>query len=288
MTPSQTQVAVLGLGIIGSRCADNLAKAGWPVASWNRTPKGTDQEVASAAEAIRGATIVSIYLKDSPAVREVVGGAAQALCAGQIILNHATLDLETTRWLAALCAEKGCRFLDCPFTGSKVAAGNGALAYYIGGDAALAEELDEFLSATSTSRLHCGGIGAATVIKLATNLLSSSIVQATAEALAITRGNGVDPAVLQEAISRNVNSCKLIDMKLPQMLAGDYEAHFSLANMAKDSRYMLELAKAAGIETPAIAAVSRRMHELSEAGLGDLDFAALGKPYLEKGAGGCD
>ena len=224
---------------------------------------------------------VSIYLKDSPAVREVIGGAADALSEGQIVLNHATLDLETTKWLAGLCEEKGCRFLDCPFTGSKVAAGNGALAYYIGGDEALANELDEFLSATSTSRLYCGGIGDATVIKLATNLLSSSIVQATAEALAITKGNGVDPAVLQEAISRNVNSCKLVDMKLPQMLAGDYDAHFSLANMAKDSRYMLELAKAAGVETPGIAAVSKRMHELSENGLGDHDFAALGKPYLQ-------
>ncbi len=281
MNPSSTKVAVLGLGIIGSRCADNLVKAGWQVASWNRTPKGTPQEVASAAEAIADAAIVSIYLKDSPAVREVIGSAADSLTSGQIILNHATLDVETTKWLADLCADKGCRFLDCPFTGSKVAAGNGALAYYIGGDASMADELDDFLSATSTSRLHCGEIGSATVIKLATNLLSSSIVQATAEALAITKGHEVDPAVLQEAISRNVNSCKLIDMKLPQMLAGDYDAHFTLNNMAKDSRYMLELAKAANIETPAIAAVSARMHELSDKGLGDLDFAALGKPYLQ-------
>lgn len=281
MTPSETKVAVLGLGIIGSRCADNLTKAGWRVASWNRTPKGTPQEVGSAAEAIKDAAIVTIYLKDSPAAREVIGGAQDSLSEGQIVLNHATLDLETTQWLAALCEEKGCRFLDCPFTGSKVAAGNGALAYYIGGDEAVANELDEFLSATSTSRLFCGGIGSATIIKLATNLLSSSIVQATAEAVAITKGNGVDPAVLQEAISRNVNSCKLIDMKLPQMLAGDYEAHFSLANMAKDSRYMLELAKGARVETPAIAAVSARMHELSENGMADLDFAAMGKPYLE-------
>lgn len=283
MTPSQTKVAVLGLGIIGSRACTNLVQAGWQVASWNRTPKGTDQEAGSAAQAIEGAAIVSIYLKDSPAVREVIGGALNSLAAGQIILNHATLDLETTTWLAALCADQGCRFLDCPFTGSKVAAGNGELAYYIGGDPTLAEELDDYLSATSSSRLHCGEIGTATVIKLATNLLSSSIVQATAEALAITKGHGVDPAVLTEAISRNVNSCKLIDMKLPQMLAGDYEAHFSLDNMAKDSRYMLELAKAAGIETPAIAAVSQRMHELSARGLGALDFGALGKPYLDQG-----
>lgn len=281
MNPLSTKVAVLGLGIIGSRCAQNLVKAGWQVASWNRTPKGTAHETGSATQAITDAAIISIYLKDSPVVREVIGSASDSLSSGQIILNHATLDMETTMWLAELCAKQGCRFLDCPFTGSKLAAGNGALAYYIGGDASLADEIDGFLSATSTSRLHCGEIGSATVIKLATNLLSSSIVQATAEALAITMGHDVDPAVLQEAISRNVNSSKLVDMKLPQMLAGDYDAHFTLDNMAKDSRYMLELAKAAGIATPGIAAVSARMHELSDKGMGNLDFAALGKPYLQ-------
>ena len=119
------------------------------------------------------------------------------------------------------------------------------------------------------------------MVKLATNLLSATIVQATAEALAITTGHGVDPAVLEEAIGRNVSSSKLVSMKLPQMLRGDYDAHFSLANMGKDSRYMLALAEAAGVETPAIAAVSKRMAELCEQGLGELDFAALGKPYLD-------
>ncbi|NQX01470.1 NAD(P)-dependent oxidoreductase, partial [bacterium] len=52
------------------------------------------------------------------------------------------------------------------------------------------------------------------------------------------------------------------------------------ANMGKDSRYMLGLADSAGLETPAIAAVSQRLGELSEQGLGDLDYCALAKPYL--------
>ena len=69
-------------------------------------------------------------------------------------------------------------------------------------------------------------------------------------------------------------------MKLPTMAVGNFETHFSLANMGKDSRYMLALAESAGLETPAIAAVSKRMGELSEQGLGDLDFSAVAKPYL--------
>lgn len=279
-TPSD-KVAVLGLGIIGSRARARLVEAGWNVACWNRTPKGLAGETATPEEAVDGSAVVSIYLKDAPALREVVGRIESVLKPGRIILNHATIDLETTRWLEQLCAAHDCRFLDAPFTGSKVAAGNGELVYYVGGDPALAGELDSYLSATSRSRLHCGPVGSATVVKLATNLISACIVQAMAESLAITTGHGVPAELLMRAVSQNVSSSALTTMKFPQMAAGDFETHFSLANMGKDSRYMLALAEAAGVETPAIAAVSRRMSGLCENGLGDLDFSALAKPYLD-------
>jgi 3-hydroxyisobutyrate dehydrogenase-like beta-hydroxyacid dehydrogenase len=45
---------------------------------------------------------------------------------------------------------------------------------------------------------------------------------------------------------------------------------------------MLALAEAAGVETPAIAAVSKRMAELAADGLGDLDFSVVAKPYLNQ------
>jgi 3-hydroxyisobutyrate dehydrogenase-like beta-hydroxyacid dehydrogenase len=278
---SSDKVAVLGLGIIGSRACSRLAEAGWNVTCWNRTPKGVGGEVPTAGEAVRGAAIVSLYLTDGAATREGVGGFAAELRKGQIVLNHSTLDLETTRWLEQVCLERDCRFLDAPFTGSKVAAGNGQLVYYIGGDPALADEIEPFLSVTSKSRLHCGPVGAATVVKLATNLISACTVQAMAEALAITTGHGVPAERLVRAVSENVSASVLTAMKFPSMLAGDYETHFSMCNMGKDSRYMLELAESAGVETPAIAAVSMRMADLCAAGLADLDFSALAKPYLE-------
>jgi 3-hydroxyisobutyrate dehydrogenase/glyoxylate/succinic semialdehyde reductase len=275
------RAAVLGLGIIGSRASERLAVAGWNVARWNRTPKGVAQEVSSPEEAVNGANVISIYLKDAPALREVVARVESVLQPGQTVFNHATVDLETTLWLDSLCASRGCRFLDAPFTGSRLAAEGGQLVYYIGGDSALAAEHEEYLSVTSRERLHCGAVGAATVIKLATNLISACTVQAMAESLAITTGHGVDAALLIEAVSRNVSGSPLAAMKFPTMVAGNYDAHFSLANMGKDSRYMLALAAAAGVETPAIAAVSQRMAELCDAGFGGLDYSALAKPYLD-------
>ncbi len=276
------RAAVLGLGIIGSRACARLVEAGWQVSCWNRTPKNLAGEFAMPEETIEGVAIISIYLKDVPAVRDVIGRISEFLKPGQIVLNHATLDLETTLWLERACLVRGCRFLDTPFTGSKDASAGGQLIYYIGGDATLADEVDSYLSVTSKSRLCCGGVGSATVVKLATNLISACAVQAMAESLAIATHHGVSAECLIKAVSLNASASGLSAMKLPLMVAGNYETHFSLANMGKDSRYMLDLAKSAELETPAIAAVSERMLDLASKGLGDMDFSVVAKPYLEK------
>jgi 3-hydroxyisobutyrate dehydrogenase-like beta-hydroxyacid dehydrogenase len=275
------RVAVLGLGIIGSRAYGRILEAGRDAVCWNRTPKGLENEVTSPEAAVDQASVVSLYLKDAPATREILEKVKPSLDSGKTILNHATLDLETTRWIAGVCAERGSRFLDAPFTGSKLAAANGQLVYYVGGDPYLAAELDPLLALTSRARIPTGGIGSATVVKLATNLISASAVQAMAESLAIATRHGVAPECLIRAVSENVSGSPLAAMKLPLMVAGDYDTHFSLANMAKDSRYMLVLAAAAGLDTPGIAAVSKRMGELCDRGLGDLDFSALAKPYMQ-------
>jgi 3-hydroxyisobutyrate dehydrogenase-like beta-hydroxyacid dehydrogenase len=277
--PSENRAAVLGLGIIGSRACSRLREAGWQVSGWNRTPKGGEGEVSTLEEAVRDASVISIYLKDVPAVREVVTGILPFLKPYQIVLNHATVDLETTLWLEENCAGRSCRFLDTPFTGSKLASANGQLFYYTGGDAALAESLEPYLMVTGRGRMHCGGVGSATVVKLATNLISACSVQAMAESLAIATRHGVSSDCLIRAVSENACSSVLADMKMTAMAQENFDTHFSLANMGKDSRYMLALAESAGLDTPAIAAVSHRMLTLASQGLGDLDFSAVAKPY---------
>ena len=154
------RAAVLGLGIIGSRVAARLAASGWLVSCWNRTPKGLAGEAPTPEAAVVGADIISIYLKDAPALRAVMYQLAPALREGQIVLNHATVDLDTTHWLARLCAGRGCRFLDAPFTGSKLAAAGGQLVYYTGGDEDLVRQVAPYLRLSGRELLPCGAVGA--------------------------------------------------------------------------------------------------------------------------------
>jgi 3-hydroxyisobutyrate dehydrogenase/glyoxylate/succinic semialdehyde reductase len=277
--PSE-KAAVLGLGIIGSRAFARLVETGWSVSSWNRTAKGLQGEVSDPAEAISGARWISLYLKDAPAVRETFATIAPHLLPGQVVMNHSTVDLATTLWLAERCGLLGCSFLDVPFTGSKLASAGGNLVYYTAGDPSLLAEAEPYLRVTAKDLIPCGKIGAATIVKLATNLVSACTVQALAEGMAVATHHGIDPQAFILAVSQNACASVLSGMKLPTMAAGDFDPHFSLGNMEKDSRYVRELGSQAGLETPAIDAVSARMAALCASGLSGLDYSAVAKVYL--------
>ncbi|MFT5883293.1 MAG: 3-hydroxyisobutyrate dehydrogenase, partial [Crocinitomicaceae bacterium] len=158
-------ISVYGLGIIGSRCADNLIAAAYHVTTWNRTPNERDDSATSPAEAASNSDVLCFYLKDGIACRETFEAIRPSLTFRHTLINHSTVDLDTTKWLAQQCSKLGVGFLDCPFTGSKVAALNGELVYYAGGSEVLIEKLRPVLKATSKEIIRLGDIGTATIVK---------------------------------------------------------------------------------------------------------------------------
>ena len=90
------------------------------------------------------------------------------------------------------------------------------------------------LKASSKAIVKIGKIGEAAVVKVATNMISAVTVQTLAEAYAIVKGSGIDPAALSEALKYNANRSGITDQKLPKILNREYEPHFSLKHMFKD------------------------------------------------------
>lgn len=278
-TSDLPSVAVFGLGIIGSRAADHIAAAGYPLRTWSRSPRERDDFETDPAVAAESADLIALYLKDVPAVRDIFEKIRNSLGAGKTMVNHATIDHETTAFLVEECAKLGCDFLNAPFTGSKVAAGNGALVYYAGGEAAVLERLRPFLEATSSQIMEVPSPLAATVLKLTTNLITASTVQALAEGLKITQAHDISAETYLESIKPNACASVLANMKVPSMAAGDYDPHFSLSNMLKDARYMLDLAERAGLETPGIANTAEQMQRRNDLGEGEQDFSILFRQF---------
>lgn len=275
--PASQHIGVVGLGIIGSRVAENLGKAGYEVFVWSRSPRAVPNFLASPREVAESAFTLQLFVRDDAALLAAVEDMLPVLTPAHLILNHATVSPQATREAAAKVAAAGAGFLDAPFTGSKMAAQNGKLVYYIGGDPALLPLAEPVLKASSAKIMHVGKVGDATVLKIATNLITAVTVKGVQEALALTQSQGVDPRKLLEAEEPNANFSPLVGMKLPAMIEQSFEAHFSLQNMLKDADFALALAAESGLKLSALQAMADAMRAAKAAGKGDMDFSVIGE-----------
>jgi 3-hydroxyisobutyrate dehydrogenase len=277
MNPTSQNIGIIGLGIIGSRVAENVKKAGHNVFTWSHSPRSQANFMTSPRAVAEAAQIIQIFVRDDEALLSALRSLQPALTRDHLVMNHATVSKAATLAAAELCAQSGAAFLDAPFTGSKMAAQNAKLVYYVGGDAALLERARPILELSSQKILPLGQIGDAMVLKIVTNLVSSITLKALSEAVAITQSQGVSLDLLKIALEANANYSTLIGMKLPTIISGDFEPHFSLQNMLKDADFARSLAASAQIKTPALECTAEAMRAGVLEGKGELDFSVIGR-----------
>ncbi|HZC36076.1 MAG TPA: NAD(P)-dependent oxidoreductase [Chthoniobacterales bacterium] len=270
-----TRVGVIGLGIIGARVAKNLRKAGFDVYVWNRTPKDEPQSVQSPQALAETCQVLQIFVANDAAILETIENLRPALTPQHLLIAHSTISPETIKELKTRIAPTGAHLIDAPFTGSKGAAEKGQLVYYVAAEPTDSERAKPILEATSKHLVFFDHLGDASLVKIATNLITASIVQSLSEAVAITEKAGVDPNKLVEAIEYNACRSGVSDFKLPAILKRDFDPNFSLANMLKDSRLALQLAEKLKLELPVTRTISQLLARADEKGGSAQDFAVV-------------
>jgi len=278
---SRKNVGLIGLGIIGARVAAGLRAAGYHVFVWNRTPRPAPNFVGSPREVAEICEVIQIFVADAQAVREVVEAFGDQLTSKHIIINCATIGPEATVDIAQIVQGRGGAFLDAPFTGSKGAAEKSQLCYYVGGDEDVFIRAKPVLEATSKAIVRCGRVGDAATLKVATNLITAVTTQTLAEALAITRGAGIAPEALAAALEHNACKSGVVELKLPKMVNGDYEPHFSVKHMFKDVQLGIHIANQQKLEIPLTTVVGGVLYGALCNGWGDLDFSSVYRVYSE-------
>jgi 3-hydroxyisobutyrate dehydrogenase-like beta-hydroxyacid dehydrogenase len=273
-------VGIIGLGIIGSRVAGALRKRGFQVYVWNRTPRPEQNFVGSPAEVAELCDVVQIFVSDDEALLEMVRQLSPGLSAQHIVTAHSTVSPETMRMAAAIVHRRGARFLEATFTGSKVAAEKGELVYYIGGDEAALKQARPILEASSKEIIMIGEIGDATVMKIATNIVTATTAQVAAEALALVRKAGMSAELFTRAMKSNASNSTTLEMKVPKMAEGDFEPHFSVKHMLKDVRIASKLARNYGLELPATEVSSDALLAEMKQGRGDADYSSIAQKYF--------
>lgn len=276
---AKPNAGVIGLGIIGSRVAINLRKAGYQTWVWNRSPRPEPNFLSSASEVAESAKIIQIFVSDGPALLQTLEAMAPALGPEHIVLNHATISPAETHEAARIVHERHAKFLDAPFTGSRDAAAAGQITFFIGGDAAALEKARPQLEVNARAILPIGDIGQASAIKIATNLMAAVAVESYAEALSLVEKSGIPLYKLGEALQHHAVRSPLCDLKIPPMITGDFEPRFSLKHMFKDIQIALSMAEELGVELPAATAFAGSAMSGLQSGWGDEDFSVIARHY---------
>ncbi len=277
---TRKNVGVLGLGIIGSRVAENLRERGFHVFVWNRNPRPVPNFVGAPAELAEMCDYIQIFVSDDEALLDVIRQMAPALGPRHIVIAHPTVAPHSMRSAADLVERRGARFVEAPFTGSKLGAEKGELVFYVAGDEVALREARPILEASSKEIIEIGEIGQATVVKLATNIATAAGVQALAEGLALVNHVGIPAEKFVAALQNNASYSKTLAMKLPKMIENNFEPHFALKHMLKDMKIASQLGLSHHLELAVTTAARDRLLEQEQRGFAEEDFSVVARKYF--------
>ncbi|WP_295942143.1 NAD(P)-dependent oxidoreductase [Xanthomonas sontii] len=282
-----TTIGFLGLGTMGQPIALNLLRAGHALTVWNRSAAAAQplleagaQQAAQPADAVRGPVLFSM-LADDTAVRETLldRGALDALTAGSVHVNMATISVTLARELHALHAERGVAYLAMPVLGRVEVAAAGQLNLLAAGDAAALARVQPLLDVIGRKTWYFGAAPEqANAVKLAANLCLASAIGTMAEASALVRGHGVEAADFLDMLTSTVFAAPAYQTYGGMIAEQRYSpAGFKATLGLKDVRLALNAGETRHVPMPLAAVLRDAFIEAIAHGDGDLDWAALAK-----------
>jgi 3-hydroxyisobutyrate dehydrogenase-like beta-hydroxyacid dehydrogenase len=285
--PAATErVGFLGLGIMGSRMAANIARAGFPLTVWTHTAGKAERwaaEHGAAAAATPAAVaassdIVISMVVDGPQVAAIMLGAdgvAEGAHPDLLVLDMSTIGPTDARRVAASLGERGVAMMDAPVTGSSPRAEDGSLTIMAGGREQDYARVLALLETMGQVIVHVGELGQGQMLKLVNNALGAANAAALAEALILADACGIDLDAFEKIVGAGSGASIQLQMKATPMRAHDYTTLFKTAHMLKDVRLCLEEAQGAGVPFPAAGHARDLLSATMGRGYADSDYASL-------------
>ena len=287
---SKTNVAILGLGIMGSGMANRLLSANFPLTLFNRNREkcipfaDAGAFIASSPrEAASRSKIILSMVGDDPASRDIwlgENGALQGASPNSILIECSTLSEDWIHELASKAAERGCQFLDAPVTGTKPHAASGELVFLVGGPQETVDAARPVFSVLGRDVLHLGPVGSGALMKLINNFVCGVQAASFAEALAMIDAGGLDRVTAVSILTGGAPGSGIVKRVADRMATNDFTPNFALHWMAKDLSYAVRNAADKGIPLQTAAAALSVFQQAITEGHGDEDFSAVSKTSI--------
>lgn len=252
------KVAFIGLGKMGSAIAGNIARRGFDLTVWNRSPGKMDpllalgaRPAASAKDAAQGNDLVITSLMDDRSVLETLegkDGVFAGMRPGSIHLCVTTISPSLAMDLAARHKAHGTLYVSGPVMGRPDVAAAGQLLTYLAGDpAAISSVIPVAEAFSQTVRVVSARASDANTVKLGINYSIVSLIELMGEVYAFTEKNGIDAAILKD-FYQTVLAHPGLKQYAANILARNYPAGgFAMSGGLKDVKLMLDSAAQSGL-----------------------------------------
>ncbi|MCW2968431.1 MAG: 6-phosphogluconate dehydrogenase NAD-binding protein [Solirubrobacteraceae bacterium] len=273
------RVGFIGLGIMGSRMAANLRRAGHELVVHNRTRETAEgwaaehgAEVAGRPAEIRAEVVITMLVDGEQVQEALLGPDGAATDADDtLFVDMSTIGPEAARALAGRLPA----FVDAPVTGSSPKAEDGTLTIMAGGEAEHVQRAWPLFEAMGQLVVHAGPVGHGQQIKVINNAVAAANTNTLGQALLVGSATGVDLDALVAVMGAGSGGSAMLGLKAAPMREHDWTTLFKLEHMLKDVRLCLDSGQAAGVGFPAAAAAREVLSAAMGRDLGDADFAAL-------------
>jgi 3-hydroxyisobutyrate dehydrogenase len=279
--------AFLGMGLLGSNFVTAMINRGEQVQVWNRTSsKAFELEKVGAKafenvkDAVKGADLVHLTLKDDASVDEVLEVASEGFEPGVIIIDHTTTSKEGAIRRTKEWRERGFVYQHAPvFMGpANALAGTGFI--LLSGDKEIIGKLEPELSKMTGKLFHFGSeVGKAAAMKLVGNAFLVCLTVGLRDTLALTKALGVSVDDLLTLLD-SWNPGTQVQARVSRMTSGDdTKPSWELDMSRKDTQLFLDAAQQGGIDLAIMPAIAALMDQWIEKGYGNHDWTVMGKEF---------
>jgi L-threonate 2-dehydrogenase len=273
-------VGVVGLGIMGSAMAANLARAGFAVYGYDllearrrALKRAGGFPLASCAAVFRKTPVVITSLPSAQALHAV---SKQAEKKNVIVVESSTLPLEDKLAAREVLKRKRITLLDCPLSGTGAQARTRDLSVYGSGDSAAYKKIIPILEGFARSHHYLGEFGNGSRMKYVANLLVAIHNVSAAEAFVLGMKAGLDAGTILKVVGDGAGASRMFQVRGPQMVAGNYaDATMKVEVWQKDMRIIGEFAARLGVPTPLFNASAAIYNAALAQGFAQQDTAAV-------------
>ena len=281
-----SNLAFIGLGVMGFPMAGHLARAGHSVTVYNRSfdkakkwsSEYNGQIAATPADAAEGADFIMCCVGNDDDLREVTigkSGAFSKISRGSIFVDHTTVSTNVTKELFDLGIEMEFDFIDAPISGGQAGAENGTLSIMCGGDQRAFDKAKPILEIYSKICKRIGESGAGQQTKMCNQIAIAGLVQGLSEALHFAQKAGLNGRDVVEVISQGAAGSWQMENRYETMLDDHFSHGFAVNWMRKDLKICLEASDQIGASLPVTALVNDFYKDVQKLGGGRWDTSSL-------------